>query len=77
MPGAGTLHARNTAGGIEMREDPILAELRQIRRDIRSQFNGDMDALYLHLKSIEDNERSRGRLVVDRSRSARRHPDAA
>jgi hypothetical protein len=60
-----------------MREDPILAELRQIRRDIRSQFNGDTDAFYRHLKSIEDEERSRGRLVVDRSRPARRQPDAA
>jgi hypothetical protein len=60
-----------------MREDPILAELHQIRRDILAKFNGDTDAFYRHLKSIEDDERSRGRLVVDRSRSARRHPDAA
>ncbi|HEX2078145.1 MAG TPA: hypothetical protein VHG08_10565 [Longimicrobium sp.] len=60
-----------------MRKDPILEELHQIRRDILSEFNGDMDALYRHLKSIEEEERRKGRIVVNRSRHGRGQPDAA
>lgn len=60
-----------------MREDPVLEELHQIRRDLLSEFNGDMDAFYRHLKSIEEDERKRGRVVIDRSQHARRASDAA
>jgi hypothetical protein len=60
-----------------MREDPILAELHQIRREIRAEFDGDRDAYYRHLKEIEESERRRGRVIVDYSRGSRPRPEAA
>ncbi len=60
-----------------MREDPILAELHQIRQEILAEFDGDLDAYYRHLKEIEEGERQRGRVVVDRSRGKRPRPEAA
>lgn len=60
-----------------MWEDPIVAEVHRIRREIMTEFNGDRDAYHRHLAAIEERERKRGRMVVDRSHSRRVHPDAA
>lgn len=60
-----------------MHEDPIVAEIHKIRRDILAEFGGDMDAYYEDLMRIQEEERKRGRLIVDRSAGRSRHSDAA
>jgi hypothetical protein len=60
-----------------MWEDPIVAEVHRIRREIMTEFNGDMDAYHRHLKKIEAEERKKGRVIVDRSAQGRARPDAA
>jgi hypothetical protein len=48
-------------------EDPIVAEVHRVRREIFAQFSGDMDAYYRHIRELEEQERKRGRIIIDRS----------
>lgn len=43
-----------------MREDPIIAELDQIRADILVEFGGDFDAYIDHLQALAAENRKRG-----------------
>jgi hypothetical protein len=63
--------------GEDPEDDEIMAELHQIRREILAEFDGDRDAYYRHLREIEENERRRGRVVVDFSQGRRPRPEAA
>jgi hypothetical protein len=60
-----------------MWEDPIVAEVHRIRREIMTEFDGDMDAYYRHIRELEEQERKRGRIIVDRSQQCRSKTDAA
>ena len=60
-----------------MREDPIVAEVHRVRREIFARFNGDMDAYYRHIRELQEQERKRGRIIVDRSQRRRSETDAA
>jgi uncharacterized protein (DUF2461 family) len=48
-----------------MWEDPIVAEVHRIRREIFARFNGDMAAYARHLSAVEEEERRRGRTIID------------
>ena len=47
-----------------MDDDPIMAELRQIRAEMLEECGGDMDAMFRMLKEKEEEERRNGRIVV-------------
>jgi hypothetical protein len=62
-----------------MWEDPIVAEVHRIRREIYDRFNGDMAAYDRYLRDVEEEERKRGRKFLDAPlRDPRKpKPDAA
>ena len=62
-----------------MSEDPIVAEIHRTRRKIYERFNGDMAAYMDYLREMTDEERRRGRKVIDTPLRDRRKPkpDAA
>ena len=62
-----------------MWEDPIVAEVHRIRREIYDRFNGDMAAYDRYLRDLEEEERKRGRKFLDTPlRNPRKpKPDAA
>jgi hypothetical protein len=49
-------------------EDPIVAEVHRVRREIFARFNGDMDAYLRHIRAgeeeEEEEERKRGRRII-------------
>jgi len=47
-----------------MWEDPIVAEVHRVRREIFARFNGDMDAYLRHIHAGEEEERKRGRQII-------------
>lgn len=53
-----------------MWEDPIVAEVHRVRREIFSRFDGDMDAYLRYIRAREEEERKRGRVIVDLSPQA-------
>lgn len=61
-----------------MWEDPIVAELEQIRSEILAEFGGDFDAYLDYLASLEAENRKRGLRYADpRVKSDAAQPDAA
>ena len=62
-----------------MWEDPIVAEVHRARREILARFNGDMAAYMDYLREMTEEERRRGRKVIDTPlRNPRKpKPDAA
>jgi len=46
-------------------EDPIVAEIHEIRQRIMAEFNHDLGAYMEHLTALEEDERRRGRKIVD------------
>jgi hypothetical protein len=62
-----------------MWEDPIVAEVHRIRREIFARFNGDMAAYVRHLQALEEEERKRGRVIISTPLRTSRatKPDAA
>lgn len=58
-------------------EDPIVAEVHRVRREIFAQFGGDMDAYFRYIQALEAEERKRGRVIVDFSGRSRSKTDAA
>lgn len=53
-----------------MWEDPVVAEVHRVRREIFARFDGDMDAYLRHIRAREEEERKRGRVIVDFSPQA-------
>jgi hypothetical protein len=47
-----------------MWEDPIVAEVHRVRREIFARFNHDMDAYFRYLRELEEQERARGRELI-------------
>lgn len=43
-----------------MKEDPIIAELHKVRREIMAEFGGDLQAYVRHIQAIEDAKRKQG-----------------
>lgn len=62
-----------------MWEDPIVAEVHRIRREILARFGGDRAAYDRYLRTVEEEERKRGRVIIDTPlRDPRKpKPDAA
>jgi hypothetical protein len=58
-------------------EDEIMGELRQIRRKIMAEFNNDLGAYFRYIRAQEEEERKRGRIIVDFSLRDRPRTDAA
>jgi hypothetical protein len=60
-------------------EDPIVTEVRKVRREIFARFNYDLDAYFAHLKTVEEVDRKRGGRYSDRPVAQPRpaQPDAA
>jgi hypothetical protein len=48
-----------------MWKDPIVAEIHRARRAIFARFDHDMDAYFQHLKELEEQERARGRTIIE------------
>ena len=48
-----------------MWEDPIVAEIHRVRRKIYERFNGDMAAYGRYLREQTEEERKRGRTIID------------
>ena len=46
-------------------EDPIVAEVHQIRREIMAEFDNDVDAYFRYVQSLEEEDRKRGMRYVD------------
>lgn len=60
-----------------MWEDPIVAEVHRVRREIFATFDGDMSAYLRYIREREEEARKRGRVVVDFSPGQRSNTDAA
>ena len=62
-----------------MWEDPIVAEVHRARQEIYDRFNGDMAAYGRYLRTVEEEERKRGRVIIDTPlrKSQKPKPDAA
>ena len=62
-----------------MWEDPIVAEVHRIRREILARFNGDRAAYVRYLRELEEEERKRGRTIIDTplAKTRKPKPDAA
>jgi hypothetical protein len=62
-----------------MHEDPIMAELRQIREEMLAECGGDMDVFFQRIKAAEDEEARKGRVIVSLPprRPVGYRPDAA
>jgi hypothetical protein len=62
-----------------MWEDPIVAEVHRIRREILARFNGDRAAYDRYLRELEEEERKRGRTIIDTplGKPRKPKPDAA
>jgi hypothetical protein len=62
-----------------MREDPIVAEIHRIRQQIMIDFDHDLGAYMQYLKAMEEEERKRGRVIIDVPfrHQPRGKPDAA
>jgi hypothetical protein len=62
-----------------MWEDPIVADVRNVRQEIFARFNYDLDAYFEHLKAVEEEDRARGARYSDRPLATHRRvqPDAA
>jgi hypothetical protein len=58
-------------------EDPIVAEVRRVRREIFARFDGDRSAYLRYIREREEEARTRGRVIVDFSPGQRSHTDAA
>lgn len=43
-----------------MEEDPIVAEIHKVRREIMAEFDGDLKAYVRHIRAIEDEKRRQG-----------------
>ena len=43
-----------------MWEDPIVAEVHRIRREIMAEFNDDLGAYFRYIQALEEEERKRG-----------------
>lgn len=43
-----------------MWEDPIVAEVHRIRREIMSEFNDDLDAYFRHIQAQQEADQRRG-----------------
>ncbi|HYR08469.1 MAG TPA: hypothetical protein VEQ60_11890 [Longimicrobium sp.] len=54
-----------------------MAEVHRIRREIYARFDGDMAAYFRYLRAQEEEERKRGRVIVDRSQRSGIETDAA
>jgi hypothetical protein len=59
-----------------MWEDPIVAEVHRIRREILARFNGDRAAYVRYLRELEEEERKRGRTIIDTPFGRPRSSDA-
>lgn len=59
--------------------DPIVADVHRIRREIFEEFNGDMAAYGRYLDEIAEEERRRGRKIIDTPlrKPQRPKPDAS
>jgi predicted GNAT family N-acyltransferase len=60
-----------------MWEDPIVAEVQRVRREIFARFDGDMAAYLRYIRAQEEEERKRGRVIVDFSARGQEETDAA
>jgi hypothetical protein len=62
-----------------MWEDPIVAEVHRARREIFARFDNDMGAYIRHIQQLEEEERKRGRVIIDTPfrQPERVKPDAA
>jgi hypothetical protein len=62
-----------------MYEDPIVAEIHRIRQQIMVEFDHDLDAYMQYLKAMTEEERKRGRVIIDIPfrQQLRVKPDAA
>jgi hypothetical protein len=47
-----------------MREDPIVAEVHRVRREILARFGGDRAAYVRYLHTVVEEERKRGREII-------------
>jgi hypothetical protein len=43
-----------------MREDPIVAEVHRVRREIMAEFNNDLGAYFRYIQALEEEDRKRG-----------------
>ena len=43
-----------------MREDPIIAEIHKIRREIIAEFGGDLKAYVRHIQALEEAKQGQG-----------------
>lgn len=48
-----------------MWEDPIVAEVHKIRREIMAEFDNDVDAYFRHIQALEEEDRKRGVRYVE------------
>ena len=62
---AGALYTQATAGGLTMREDPIVAEVHRIRQQLLAEFDGDVDAYSRYVRRIEAEKRKQGVQFVE------------
>lgn len=61
-----------------MWEDPIVAEIHEIRAKLLAEFDGDVDAYYRHIQQVAEEKRKRGVYYVDAPvRAQLPKPDAA
>lgn len=48
-----------------MHEDPIVAEVHQIRQEIMAEFNNDLEAYFRYIQAQEEEDRRRGVQYVE------------
>lgn len=62
-----------------MWEDPIVAEVHRVRREISARFNHDLDAYFRHIRELDQQARANGRTVISVPPPKRQQskPDAA
>ena len=61
---ASRLHAGRTDGRITMRDDPIVEEIRQIKREHAARYDYDIRRM---VKAVRDRQPERGRVVASRA----------
>lgn len=62
-----------------MWEDPIVAQVHRVRREIFARFDYDLEGYFQHLSELAEEERARGRVVISVPPPKRQwsNPDAA
>lgn len=58
------MNSNVSPGDTPMNSDPLIDEVRRLRRELSAEFGDDIERLAAHLREIEERERRAGRPII-------------